>query len=216
MPQAFDPHDRWLGISPEDQPPHDYRLLGIRVFEGNAEVIQTAARVCLPREDKKAAYDAQWRSRLVPPMAGDAPAAVATPADDPVAWIATADAWWKMAQSCDDERKRGRLSRAGPWYEQARQRLPAGLDRTKAEKRLGEIAAEESKDMTPGRAASGAMPRGRWGGIRACWAPRPCRRRHREGEPRPRFPPRRFGSPTRDRHSPGSRRGSAPDRPGPT
>ncbi len=28
MPDSFDPYHRWLGISPKDQPPNRYRLLG--------------------------------------------------------------------------------------------------------------------------------------------------------------------------------------------
>ncbi|MCR4411610.1 MAG: hypothetical protein NUV77_04185, partial [Thermoguttaceae bacterium] len=115
MPQEFDPYHQWLGIPPEDQPPHHYRLLGIPVFEENAEVIQTAAdrqmahlrtyqtgpnavlaqkllnevaaaRVCLLREDKKAAYDIQLRSRLAPPVVGDTPAPVVLPVDVGADW----------------------------------------------------------------------------------------------------------------------------------
>ena len=29
MKQSFDPYHKWLGIPPEDQPPHHYRLLGV-------------------------------------------------------------------------------------------------------------------------------------------------------------------------------------------
>jgi antitoxin component YwqK of YwqJK toxin-antitoxin module len=43
MPEAFDPYHRWLGIHPKDQPPHHYRLLGIDLFENDAEVIRDAA-----------------------------------------------------------------------------------------------------------------------------------------------------------------------------
>ena len=31
--ENFDPYHKWLGISPKDQPPHHYRLLGIDLFE---------------------------------------------------------------------------------------------------------------------------------------------------------------------------------------
>ena len=39
----FDPYHKWLGIAPEDQPPHHYRLLGIGLFESDPEVIDAAA-----------------------------------------------------------------------------------------------------------------------------------------------------------------------------
>ena len=103
MANVFDAYYLWLGIPPEDQPPHHYRLLGIRLFDDNAEVIQNAAdqrmahlrsfqtgkhsalsqrllnevataRVCLLNPQKKAAYDASLRARL---------AAAAPPEDQP-------------------------------------------------------------------------------------------------------------------------------------
>ena len=43
MDDTFDPYYAWLGIPPEDQPPNHYRLLGLRLFEANSAVIQTAA-----------------------------------------------------------------------------------------------------------------------------------------------------------------------------
>ncbi len=39
----FDPYHRWLGVSPKDQPPTYYRLLGIDPFEPDPEVIRDAA-----------------------------------------------------------------------------------------------------------------------------------------------------------------------------
>lgn len=89
----FDPYHRWLGIPPEEQPPHHYRLLGIGLFEDQPEVIEhaadrqmahlrtfqvgphaalsqkllnevTAARLCLLKPEKKAAYDHFLRERL--------------------------------------------------------------------------------------------------------------------------------------------------------
>tara|TARA_R110002111_G_scaffold67_2_gene592 strand:- start:6308 stop:7654 length:1347 start_codon:yes stop_codon:yes gene_type:complete len=41
---SFDSYHKWLGIPPEQQPPHYYQLLGISVNEQDAEVIQTAAQ----------------------------------------------------------------------------------------------------------------------------------------------------------------------------
>jgi hypothetical protein len=43
MAEAFDPYYIWLGIPPEEQPADHYRLLGVRHFEGNEEVIVNAA-----------------------------------------------------------------------------------------------------------------------------------------------------------------------------
>ncbi|MFW5835047.1 MAG: hypothetical protein ACOCYE_13220, partial [Pseudomonadota bacterium] len=40
---SFDPYRKWLGIPPEDQPPHHYRLLGIGLFEADSDVIANAA-----------------------------------------------------------------------------------------------------------------------------------------------------------------------------
>jgi hypothetical protein len=40
---SFDPYFKWLGIPPQDQPPHHYRLLGIELYESNREVINAAA-----------------------------------------------------------------------------------------------------------------------------------------------------------------------------
>ncbi len=40
---GFDPYHRWLGIPPAEQPPHHYRLLGLGMFESDAEVIRDAA-----------------------------------------------------------------------------------------------------------------------------------------------------------------------------
>jgi formylglycine-generating enzyme required for sulfatase activity len=95
MPEAFDPYYRWLGIPPDEQPAHHYRLLGIRLFEPNADVIETAAdrqmghlrnfqsgpsaalsqkllnevaaaKLCLLNPERKAAYDAQLHALLQP------------------------------------------------------------------------------------------------------------------------------------------------------
>lgn len=82
----FDPLHKWLGIPPEQQPPHHYRLLGIDLFESDPDVIDMAAdrqltflhelsgdehqeaaetisnqvsmaRLCLLNADKKSKYD---------------------------------------------------------------------------------------------------------------------------------------------------------------
>jgi len=46
MPDAdaqFDPYEQWLGIAPEDQPPHHYRLLGLEAFTEDCDRIAAAA-----------------------------------------------------------------------------------------------------------------------------------------------------------------------------
>lgn len=86
----FDPYHKWLGIPPAEQPPNHYRLLGIPLFETDAEVIEAAAdqrmaflqqcatgqhlrisqkllnevataRVCLLSPERKAGYDEMLR-----------------------------------------------------------------------------------------------------------------------------------------------------------
>lgn len=93
MSATFDPYYKWLAIPPSEQPPNYYRLLALAVFESDADVIATAAdqrmahvrsfqggqyvdasqrllnelaaaRICLLRPDKKAAYDATLRAKL--------------------------------------------------------------------------------------------------------------------------------------------------------
>jgi hypothetical protein len=43
MSEPFDPYYRWLSIPPTEQPPNHYRLLGLALFENNADVIDLAA-----------------------------------------------------------------------------------------------------------------------------------------------------------------------------
>ncbi len=110
MSDAFDPYYKWLGIPPSAQPPDHYRLLGLQLFEENADVIDSgaerqmvflrnyqigkhsqfsqkllneiaAARICLLNPAKKAAYDAKLRSNLsTVPPAAAAVAVLPTPA----------------------------------------------------------------------------------------------------------------------------------------
>jgi hypothetical protein len=39
----FDPYHKWLGIPPDEQPANHYRLLGLRIFETDLDVIESAA-----------------------------------------------------------------------------------------------------------------------------------------------------------------------------
>lgn len=93
MADTFDPYHRWLGIGPEDQPPHHYRLLGLALFEADRDIIDSvamrhigflqeitggdhvpqaqrllnelaAARRCLLDPRRKAAYDADLKAQL--------------------------------------------------------------------------------------------------------------------------------------------------------
>src|SRR5262245_59361737 len=95
MSAAFDPYHKWLGIPPEEQPASLYRLLGIRPFEADGDVIDSAAdqrmthlrsfqsgkhaalsqkllneisraRQRLLDPEEKAEYDAQLRAREEP------------------------------------------------------------------------------------------------------------------------------------------------------
>lgn len=87
----FDPYYKWLAIPPDEQPPNYYRLLGIRDFEDDPDVVEAAAdqriefvqrmakddqgaaarkilhelstaRVCLLSENKKSVYDETLRT----------------------------------------------------------------------------------------------------------------------------------------------------------
>ena len=91
----FDPYHKWLGISPDEQPPNHYRLLGISEFEANANLIEEAydkamlivkqeehgehlgyvepvaadlfrAKECLINSDDKGEYDAALREKSTP------------------------------------------------------------------------------------------------------------------------------------------------------
>ena len=88
----FDPYYQWLAIPPKDQPPSHYRILGVELFESNADVIANAAdkqmahirsfqagkhsslsqkllneiataKICLLNSEKKAVYDQKLRQR---------------------------------------------------------------------------------------------------------------------------------------------------------
>src|SRR5438270_13902389 len=92
MADDFDPYYKWLGIAPSEQPPTHYRLLGVSLFESDADVISnaadqrmvhlkgfqsgkhapysqrllnevSAAAGCLFNPARKAAYDADLRKR---------------------------------------------------------------------------------------------------------------------------------------------------------
>ncbi len=89
----FDPYYKWLAIPPEEQPPNHYRLLGLKNFEEDEDVIAvsadrqmvhirtfqsgkyskqsqrllneiSAAKICLLNRAKRAAYDERLKSEL--------------------------------------------------------------------------------------------------------------------------------------------------------
>lgn len=91
--ENYDAYHLWLGIPPEEQPPSHYRLLGVRLFEQNVEVIRNAAdrqrshvkrlginqyeklgqdllneieaaKICLLRPEKRQVYDERLRAEL--------------------------------------------------------------------------------------------------------------------------------------------------------
>ena len=93
MTDNFDAYHVWLGIPPEEQPPNHYRLLGLRAFEKDPDVISnavdqrrahlrsvqagkrgvlsqkllnevSAAAVCLLDQEKKKQYDEQLRAEI--------------------------------------------------------------------------------------------------------------------------------------------------------
>ena len=105
MPEKFDPYHKWLGIPPKDQPPNHYRLLGIELFESDADVIATAvdqrmahvktfatgaystesqqilnelatAKICLLNPEKKAKYDGAVAAREEASASSNGPAAI--------------------------------------------------------------------------------------------------------------------------------------------
>src|SRR5690349_10828820 len=101
MSEHFDPYYVWLGIPPEESAgggPNYYRLLGLRLFESNADVISnavdqrrtflrtmqsgkrgpqsqqllnevSAAGVCLLNPEKKTRYDEELRRKITPAAA---------------------------------------------------------------------------------------------------------------------------------------------------
>ncbi len=108
MPPQFDPYYKWLGIPPAEQPPNHYRLLGLTLYEADGDVISSAAdarmihlrsfqtgqysnesqkllnevaaaRICLLKPEKKAAYDTALRQRLQPAAAALPAVQIPTP-----------------------------------------------------------------------------------------------------------------------------------------
>ncbi|MBP89050.1 MAG: hypothetical protein CMJ64_20435 [Planctomycetaceae bacterium] len=93
----FDPYHKWLGISPQYQPPNHYRLLSLDLYESDPDVIEAsvdriaaflqdvatgphakesqkllneiaAARLCLLDDASRMAYDEHLTAELSPPI----------------------------------------------------------------------------------------------------------------------------------------------------
>ncbi len=119
MPKAFDPYHRWLSIPPAEQPPNHYRLLGLGLFEDDADVISSAAdrqmahvqtyktgphsaesqrllneiaaaKLCLLKPAKRAAYDADLRGKFATQQSVGVPAAAMPVSFAPVTAVAPA------------------------------------------------------------------------------------------------------------------------------
>jgi hypothetical protein len=98
MPETFDPYYKWLGIPPKHQPPNHYRLLGLDLYESDADAIDaaaskhsaylkdcamgphaalsqkllneiSAARLCLLDPQRKSKYDEELQGQLAVPKA---------------------------------------------------------------------------------------------------------------------------------------------------
>jgi len=109
---TFDPYRKWLGIPPEEQPPHHYRLLGVGLFESDPDVIANAAdarmvhlktfqsgehsqlsqrllnevslaQVCLLNPAKKALYDGKLQQQLQSGGLGEAKSRLQPPRQPP-------------------------------------------------------------------------------------------------------------------------------------
>ena len=56
--------------------------------------------------------------------------------------VARGDAWWNLAEKAGGKPKSAMRQHAGQWYQEALPDLPPGLEKSKVEKRLAQVAAE--------------------------------------------------------------------------
>jgi hypothetical protein len=131
MAELFDPYHKWLGIRDKQRPPNHYRLLGLELFEDDADAISAAAdqrmahvrtyqlgphsalsqqilneiaaaKLCLLEPVKRFAYDSQLRGQPAPaPPPNHAQPPATTPSDDYDVRPITSH---RVAQSRDDLR----------------------------------------------------------------------------------------------------------------
>jgi formylglycine-generating enzyme required for sulfatase activity len=86
-----------------------------------------------------------------PVMAGPAKEELEAPADEAIDQVRLADAWWDVAGQANEAAKEAILLHARYWYQQAESQLPVGLVKSRAVKRLEEIAVMVSTvPGTPG------------------------------------------------------------------
>jgi hypothetical protein len=114
MADVFDPYHKWLGIPSSEQPANHYRLLGVAIFEQDADVIDSAAnqrmsylqdmatgphvedsqrilneissaRLCLLNVQRKSQYDSLLKSQIDKATAANSPAETAPAAETPTA-----------------------------------------------------------------------------------------------------------------------------------
>ena len=73
MAAKFDPYYRWLAIPPEEQPPNHYRLLGVKLFETDEDVISAAVdqRMMHLRSFQTGPHAADARGRALQPEQPD-------------------------------------------------------------------------------------------------------------------------------------------------
>ncbi|MGD9646394.1 MAG: hypothetical protein AB7U73_11835 [Pirellulales bacterium] len=110
MDDSFDPYLKWLGIRSPERPPNHYALLGLSLFEDDPEVVSNAAdrqmshvrtfqvgphshwsqrllnelaaaKLCLLKAERKAAYDANLGEQLAAAEAAAAATAAASAAE---------------------------------------------------------------------------------------------------------------------------------------
>lgn len=68
--EEFDPYRQWLGISAEEQPASHYRLLGLKEFESNPDVISHSADRVMERiRAHRRGPQAAWSERLLNELA---------------------------------------------------------------------------------------------------------------------------------------------------
>ena len=66
MSDDFDPYQKWLGIPPEEQPPNHYRLLTLKPFETNVELIgKTATKLVAYLENRAKGKNPDHARRLL-------------------------------------------------------------------------------------------------------------------------------------------------------
>ena len=181
--ETFNPYRKWLGIPEQDQPPHHYRLLGIELFESDADVIvnasdgrmaqvknfQTgksseqsqrilnelaAAKICLLNPEKKAEYDRLLQARLKSSAAKAAVAPAEKDADAAETALFYGQYWPVSSFTSRKSKKSAQRGWAFPAAVAAGVALLGGLLAAIAVFNNGPTVAEKS----PAKAGSGNAP----------------------------------------------------------